>query len=415
MMRGLEADLLQKIQTLQFTERVEAEQLLRAFIKQQFPLEVEKVELRPQAVSLNSFNGFLTLVDGEHLFFKTHTEQDNVIGEYYNAKMLADAGYPVIQPIYSSTQAGQHLLIYEVIDDPSVFDVAWEVEQGQDTPMLAGLRQAQNRSDDDLYAIYEATLANQDAADAEQNPIHQLFYHRLTGGRYTRFYGDHQEIVLPQGTYGFGEVKQWQWEINGQVYPCSFNDLITYAIDKLHPAQTGPSIIGHGDAHNGNVFYHAEEGSLTYFDPAFAGRHDPLLDLTKPLFHNVFALWMYFPHKKQAMTDISMSLIGRKITVEHDYHLPELRHMFLRSKVERTLIPTAQLLEKRNMLREDWREYLKLALFCCPFLTLNLADAQRFPAEMTLLGLAMSVEMGGESKHTRSLIDIVLDEVESAL
>ena len=46
---------------------------------------------------------------------------------------------------------------------------------------------------------------------------------------------------------------------------------------------------------------------------------------------------------------------------------------------------------------------------------MNLADRSRFPPEISLLGLAMSVEMGAESQGERSLIDRTLDEVEKAL
>ncbi len=57
------------------------------------------VELRPLAVSLNSFNGFMTVRDGaagsRRYFFKTHIESDGVIDEYYHAALLAEAGYPV--------------------------------------------------------------------------------------------------------------------------------------------------------------------------------------------------------------------------------------------------------------------------------------------------------------------------------
>jgi len=124
-------DLLQRIQQLQFTDRSAAEALLLGFVQETFPqLDVTAVELQPLAVSLNSFNGFLRLVDGTRYFFKTHTESDNVIGEYYRAGVLADAGYPVIQSRYRSTEAGKHLLIYDLITDPSVFDVAWEIENG---------------------------------------------------------------------------------------------------------------------------------------------------------------------------------------------------------------------------------------------------------------------------------------------
>jgi hypothetical protein len=89
--------------------------------------------------------------------------------------------------------------------------------------------------------------------------------------------------------------------------------------------------------------------------------------------------------------------------------------MFLHSKIERTLIPILGELKRRGWLRPDWRAYLKVALFCCPFLTMNLTDDSKFPPEISLLGLAMSVEMGAESTGERSLIDRTLDEVESTL
>jgi hypothetical protein len=103
------------------------------------------------------------------------------------------------------------------------------------------------------------------------------------------------------------------------------------------------------------------------------------------------------------------------MVVEHDYALHPVRAMFLRSKVQRVLIQTLKLLRERGWLREDWRAYLKAALFCCPLLTKNLLDAQSYPPKIALLGLAMAVEMGGESGGGRSLIDSVLDEIASQL
>ncbi len=412
--------LLQRIQTLQFTDKVEAERLLLGFIDSVFPLDVVACELRPQAISLNSFNGFITLASGERKFFKTHTEEDNVIDEYYNASLLAETGYPVIQPIHSSTQAGQHLLIYEVIESPSVFDLVWAIEQGDDTTSLDALTRAQNAADDDLLAIYKRTLEMQTAQDAAQAPIHQLFHHRLVRGRLHRFYGplpgedgECPNIYLPVGAMDLKQVRQRRWSINGQIYDETLNDIISHAVHILAPEVDTPSIIGHGDAHNGNVFF--QQDGLLYFDPAFAGRHHPLLDLVKPLFHNVFAMWMYYPVVKQKQLTIHMTYDDNMIMVKHDYDLPPLRHMFLRSKVERTLIPIARILQEKNLLRDDWRTYIKAALFCCPFLTLNLADNKRFSPEISLLGLTMAVEMGGDSQTKRSLIDTVLDEVEQAL
>ncbi len=416
-------DLLQQIQSLQFRDKARAEALVLEFVRRTFPLDVVAVELRPSAVSLNSFNGFLTLENAKRLFFKTHTEADTVIGEYYQAGILAEVGYPVIQPLYSSTQAGQQLLIYEVIDDPSVFDVAWRIEMG-DLELLPALTKAQKEADDLLHEIYMKTLQWLPGNEAVQAPVHQLFYHRITGGRWARFYGalpgqsdEDVPVTLPDNIHGMREVRQAHWEINGQKYDQTLNDLIATSTRLLQPAQAGPSVIGHGDAHNGNVFFRQEDesASLLYFDPAFAGRHHPLLDLAKPVFHNVFAMWMYFPHVRRKTTKIGFERNGDAWQVWHDYALHPVRQMFLHSKVDRVLIPTLRELRRRNWLREDWRDYFKAALFCCPLLTMNLADNEKFPPEISLLGLAMAVEMGAESLGKRSDVDSILDAVSEAI
>lgn len=413
---------MQRVQALQFSDKAAAEALLLDFLRENYPFDAVAVELRPLAVSLNSFNGYMTLREGKRLFFKTHIESDGVIDEYYHAALLAEAGYPVLQPIYTSNEAGKQLLVYEIISEPSVFDLAWAIETGT-SEKLPELRRAQEKADDQLLQLYGRTLEWQGENEAAGAPIHQLFYHRLTGGRLERFYGaSHSSamVALPLGTtVPIMAARRAMWIINGQRYDQSLDELIEQAITLLRPAQPGASIIGHGDAHNGNVFFRDDAVPLMYFDPAFAGRHSPLLDLTKPLFHNVFAMWMYFPHEKAAQTQIHLKRDGDVWVVEHDYTLHPVRKMFLRSKVERVLIPMLQTLKGRGWLREDWRAYLKAALFCCPLLTMNLTDADKFPPEISLLGLAMAVEMGAESVGAltsgRSVIDTVLDEVEQTL
>lgn len=408
-----EPALLYRIQRLQFEEKAEAEALLLAFVRDTFPtLNIVGLTLRPQVISLNSFNGFLALEDGSQLFFKTHVEQDNVISEYYNAEMLSEAGYRVIQPLYSSKQSDQQLLIYPIVHAPSVFDVARhaEIVGAFESDEVRRLIDAQNRSDDDLLECYKKSF--QPSASSDSNaPIHQLFWHRITGGRLDRFYNDYANFRLPHGMFDAEAVFKAHWVINGSDYANSINDLVTRAAVILNPERREDmNIIGHGDAHNGNVFL-TDEG-LVYFDPAFAGKHSPLLDLVKPLFHNVFAMWMYFPEEERTALEISAVERNGKWHVHHNYRLNSLRQMFFDSKFERVFIPTLKLLKANNTLRADWREQVKLALMCCPLLTMNLTA---FSPEISLLGLCFAVEMGAESSGQRSFIDQALDRAESAL
>ena len=407
-------DILQRIHEAQFTDRPHAERMLLSLVRELFPLDVASAELRPLEVSLNSFNGFLTLADGTRLFFKTHTESDTVIDEYYNASMLAKAGYPVLQPIYGSTEVGRQFLVYEAIDDPSVFDVAWAIECG-DARAMDALSGAQEACDRRLWRIYRDTLEWQMADAAATAPVHQLFWHRLAGGRLERFLPSTREIRLPPGNFPLNVVRSAHWTINGQRYEETLDELIDTAKALLNPAQAAPSVVGHGDAHNGNLFFREDVRSLLYFDPAFAGRHNPLLDLTKPLFHNVFASWMYFPAVKQKETRVQMRTQDGRFHVEHDYRLHPVRLMFLRSKIDNVLFPLLRELKFRGWLRQDWRSYLKTALLCCPLLTVNLADPRKMPPEISLLGLASAVEMGAESTGQRSLIDRTLDDLQARL
>ncbi|NEP41002.1 MAG: hypothetical protein F6K35_17955 [Okeania sp. SIO2H7] len=259
-----------------------------------------------------------------------------------------------------------------------------------------------------MLEIYFNTLQPLSGKEHKSVPVHQLFFHRLTGGRLREFY-ENTEILLPGNTLQFEQLAEMKWRINGLEYQDTINELIHRAIALLNPeiGSNIPSIIGHGDAHNGNVFVDEYKGELIYFDPAFAGRHSPFLDLTKPLFHNVFAMWMYFPKEIAAELSINWEIKDGKMVVEHDFKPSPIRVSFLRSKIERVLKPLLADLQSKNWLNPCWREYLKLALFCCPFLTMNLSDRVKFPPEITLLGLAISVEMGSRSLGD---VDSFLDE-----
>ena len=409
---------LQRVQQLQYEDRAAAEALMLLLVREVYAADVTQIELRPSPISLNSIHGFLIHADGRCFFFKTHTETDTVIAEYYRAQQIADAGYPVIQPLFRSSAVGKQLLVYERIDNPSVFDVAWAIERGQ--PLEAAheedLQQAQTREEDALWRRYRESLRWQNAEAAASAPIHQLFHHRLTGGRYARFYDDDCKIGLSGESLSYAELRERRWQVNGQQYNETLTDIVARCLRLLEPAQPGPAIIGHGDAHNGNVFLRAGRSPhLMYFDPAFAGAHHPLLDLAKPVFHNVFAMWMYFPHEMRARLRVGLRREANVLVVSYENALHPVRELFFHNKLERVLRPALRELRGRGWLREDWRAYFKAALACCPLLTLNLADRARFPAEISLLGFAMTMEMGAESAGKRSRIDLALDEAAAAL
>ncbi len=397
-------DSLATIQRLQFSEREKAERLLQRWFARHMNLVVESVSLTPRAVSLNSFNGFYRS-DGEEFFFKTHVEEQGVIEEYYNAALLYEAGYNIVRPLRTLHEEGRQMVIYPVVRWPVMFDLVRAVETGGageitiETLVLAEKQECRRLRD-----IYRSTLAFSLAEEHARAPIHQLFWHRLAGGRFKSFYAgkavplpgsnETREVAIP-----FDELLTYHWVINGVPQRRTLHELVERARVVLNPARAAMTIIGHGDAHFGNVFLestgHKEAGlRYLYFDPAFAGRHSPLLDVIKPLFHNVFATWMYFPQDIARSLQLSVSRHEMTLKVEHNYTLTPIRRAILRTKMEHLLTPLIEELRSQEVLPADWPEMMRSALMCCALLTINLLDRERMPATLTWLGLSQAVEMG---------------------
>jgi len=387
-------DSLATIQRLQFTDREKAERLLQRWFALHMNLQTERVTLTPKAVSLNSFNGFYS-VNGEEYFFKTHVEEQGVLEEYYHAEVLRQAGYNVVKPVRTMHEHGQQMVIYPVVHWPVMFDLMRSVETEQTTDItIAPLMNAERRECERLLTLYTRTLAYSSAEEHARAPIHQLFWHRLTGERLKNYYSN-KSVILPdnKGSVPFDVLLSYKWQINGINQQYTLGELIERATVVLAPARAAFTVIGHGDAHFGNVFLENKQDYL-YFDPAFAGRHSPLLDVIKPLFHNVFATWMYFPVETAQQYHIGVDIDNTTIIVNHGYILAPVRQALLSTKEEHLLQPLLAQLRSLHALPDDWLEIMQSALLCCPLLTMNLLDAERMPASIGWLGFALAVFMG---------------------
>jgi hypothetical protein len=395
------------------------------------------VRLTPKAVSLNSFNGFYQS-DGQEFFFKTHVEAHGVLHEYYHAQLLEKAGYNVVRPLRLVREKERQMVIYPVVKWPVMFELVRALETGQEIPAGVDenvLIEAEREECARLLGIYRATFQPAQTP-SDLPPIHQLFWHRLQGERFQTFYVN-KMLPLPAGSrfaeLPFAEIARYRWVINGVEQQRSLDELVQQAGETLHPARAMATVVGHGDAHFGNVFlqFHSRTGSekdaaamsndfiqkavyssnsahtntsaqgngktshqYLYFDPAFAGRHSPLLDIVKPLYHNVFATWMYFPQEVARDLRMAVQIEEERIIVEHNYRLTPLRRALLQTKYEHLLAPLVAWLEEQCALPEDWQEFLNLALMCCPLLTINLFDGAKAPPEVGWLGLAQAVQLG---------------------
>jgi len=406
-------DDLATIRRLQLSEREKAERLLWRWFARHMDLQVESLTLMPKPVFVNSLNGTYR-VNSREYFFKTHIEERGILEEYYHAEMLSNAGYNVVMPLHTVHEKNQQMVIYPVVRWPVMFDLMRVVEIGSTAQTkIEVLVAAEKRECERLLEIYQSTLAASTAEEHAKAPIHQLFWHRLTGGRLTSFYegelftfpGQQDSKEQEQGLV-FEDLLRYRWVINGTAIDGALptlGDLIERANVVLNPARAAMTVIGHGDAHFGNVFLEDQTNYL-YFDPAFAGRHSPILDIVKPFFHNVFATWMYFPREVGRDLQITVAVRDGSIFVEHNYELTPERRAILDTKQEYLLKPLIALLQERNALPADWEEMFRLALMCCPLLTVNLLDHEKRPAEICWLGLSQVVQMGNLSLRWNGLI-----------
>ena len=413
--------------------REEAERVVGAMIGRNFDLQVRNVALNADWSSLNSLNGVVDTQDGRRFFFKFHQEEgeEETVKEYYRAELLQRAGLPVDVPAMISREPGRQILLYGFRRDRQLAAVCLEMERsGGDGDMGETIR-LQRDLDRLTGEIYRATLHAPSAERSAAEPVHQLFHNRLVtppandrlAGRVERFY-EANTIATPAAALPWAQFAQLRWRINGVDYPRTLGDLFAESLRRLDPRRlaAGGAVVAHGDAHNANVWIERRDhgARLVLFDPAFAGEHVPaLLADVKATFHNVFAhpFWLYHPDEADERFSVAVATAGDRITVEHDWELPPLRMGFLDAKIELIWRPLIAALAERGLLPADWQRVVRLALFCCPTLVMNLsagaahgATRGRSPAVSALsFAIAMmagSEAAGGSDPFTRFIAEI---------
>ncbi len=128
---------------------------------------------------------------------------------------------------------------------------------------------------------------------------------------------------------------------------------------------------------------------------------------------------MYYPDQVLQEFNLEFAVRDNRISVDHDFKPSALRLAHLKSRVENVLRPTVQLLKENGALDDSWRSFVRSALFCCPFLTVNLFSdyvangtlSERYKPPIKLLGLAMAIELGATKHKGSSTLTDIVDEV----
>jgi hypothetical protein len=403
----------------------EAAAIVAKLLQERFGLDAQNVVINVDIYSLNSLNGFFE-AGGRELYFKFHQEENEaeMAGEYYRAGLLAEAGLPVDQPLHVSTEPGQQILVYRRRHDRRFAEVVRDLDFSSDKAAMQPALVAERQLNEALIQVYRRTLHPIDAAQSAAEPVHRLFHERLVdashpskpGGRFAGFYRG-QSFEFPGAMLNWDELSRVRFSFNGTLYRDTLGDLFAAAFRELAPASFagGGGVTAHGDAHNANVWF--EDGKrLVMFDPAFAGNHIPaLLAEVKTTFHNIFAhpLWLYDSPAAAAKFTASAQLRDGVLRVETDWRPSQVRLELLVLKRDIVWRPLLAELKTRNLLLVNWRRIIRLALFLCPTLVMNLrAGATTHNPVSSLIGLAVAIMVGSEPVSDEDEVSRFLDAID---
>lgn len=398
-----------------------------------FGLAAEGVAINRDQYSLNSLNGFFSAA-GSDYFFKFHQEdgEETMTGEYYRADILARAGLPVDMPVFVSNLPGEQVLVYRRRSDPRFSDVL----RALDIAALEGHRNtvgetdavvAERGLDAAIARVYLEGLHLVTPAQAAAEPIHRLFHDRLVdmpgrrfpGGRFAGFYLG-RPVRLPGVGLGWNDFAGRRLVVNGRAYRRTIGELFAAAGARLRPdllADAG-GVVAHGDAHNANVWYGkgSDGPMLSFYDPAFAGEHVPsLLAEVKATFHNVFAhpLWLYDPTEATRRFSAKVRIGEGTLAIDTNWALTPVRQALLAAKAELVWKPLLSDLKARGLLPADWRQVIRLALFLCPTLVMNLrAGATTHTETSSAIAFAVAVMVGSEPEAGEDEMTGFLDAID---
>ena len=397
-----------------------AEALLADLLRDLFGVDARDLAINHDQYSLNSLNGFFE-ADGKPYFFKFHQEEneEEMSGEYYRADILAKAGLPVDQPLMMSTLPGEQILVYRRRTDPRFSDALRTLDGLHDEQMARQAVDAERRLNETVLSVYLRTLHPVTPDEVMKEPVHRLFRDRLVtaptgtypGGRLESFYVG-KTFDFPGVTLSWDSLSKARFVINGIEYRETLGHLFDAAHERLNPVRLADSggVTAHGDAHNANVWFERREGraNLSFFDPAFAGEHIPtLLAEVKTTFHNILAhpYWLYDPALAEQKFKATAKYENGRLFADFDWKLTPVRKALLETKAEAMWKPLLAALKQRDMLPQDWRKVVRLGLFLCPTLVMNLrAGATSHNPTSSLIGLSVAMMVGSEPDEGEDLM-----------
>src|SRR5207245_3973156 len=118
---------------------------------------------------------------------------------------------------------------------PARFDLVRAVEMGNAGNIsMETLVSAETRECERLLNIYQATLARATSEENAAAPIHQLFWHRISGGRFSNYYpGKFVRFPIENAHHrgvAFDELLEYHWVINYAMQRKTLGELVAMPV-----------------------------------------------------------------------------------------------------------------------------------------------------------------------------------------
>ena len=184
----------------------------------------------------------------------------------------------------------------------------------------------------------------------------KLFYKRFIGKRFHDFYCSHDNV---------SSLFDRKFYINGRRMSATINQLIADLKNKYknNELERVPVIMGHGDAHHGNILVNDD---IWFIDNEYAGYVTPFMEVAKP-YYNDFIGSLFFHNQKELKKCFKLTKF-----------LDDGENIFINVKMSKIIvkyvaITNVKLSERKYLVNKETKDFLSLNdyLLLCHLLTKN--------------------------------------------
>ncbi|MBT4964420.1 MAG: hypothetical protein HON32_09610 [Francisellaceae bacterium] len=384
----------EKISTPQFPSDMKS--LLQHAANEMNPPILQKIYISPLSEeervftsNINSgkiFHGKINTEEHREYFYKFMRADDpmSIANEALNMPNIVQLFDNTVEPVYVDPK--YRFFLAPWINGKTLAEyITVDLNKNKDTVFKVELTRAEQ-----TIKSYIASMKTVQEIDSSTQPIHRLYYDRITGKRMEDFYSG-KNVQLPGNqSINFDTLKHYSFLINGHEYP-PLSEIINNATIYLDPTFLNDKIkiYGLADNHSGNIIIDTQ-GQYYTIDYEYAGISHPAQNLTKTIFNDSFTKLLHGNINSKNLEKFIVDTKNKQIIIDHNYVLSNEEIALLKMKIEGVLDAVRYIARAQNLNVDDWDNILKASLFVAGFLT---KDLLAYSPEQTAISFALLVKI----------------------